>query len=278
MPIAAIAITIKNLDSVLSGVNTPAGTPTVVHTVVMMDASTKYRINIGNARLSEKASPPFALLGLGLVGAPQRQYERDRDDRQRARQLDDSSDFQRIAAVDAVPRGSGCRYGRSIVDRRARKQAEAMVSHAEHAAERRKGQRRDDVEQKITEIACAISLIVRADDRSGCRNRRAAADGRADTDQRRDVGRYLHCLAQHERYDQRGADGRNDDRQRLCADLCNLGQVKTEAEQDNCVPQHLFDVKPMPGCTFGLVLPEQRKHHADQDGGYRSADNRNRLS
>ena len=33
MPIAAIAITIKNLDSVLSGVNTPAGTPTVVHTV-----------------------------------------------------------------------------------------------------------------------------------------------------------------------------------------------------------------------------------------------------
>ena len=82
MPIAAIAITIKNLDSVLSGVNTPAGTPTVVHTVVMMDASTKYRINIGNARLSENFAAP-ALLGLGLVGAPQRQYERDRDDRQR---------------------------------------------------------------------------------------------------------------------------------------------------------------------------------------------------
>ena len=66
MPIAAIAITIKNLDSVLSGVNTPAGTPTVVHTVVMMDASTKYRINIGNARLSEKASPPLLCSVLAL--------------------------------------------------------------------------------------------------------------------------------------------------------------------------------------------------------------------
>ena len=56
--------------------------------------------------LEREGFAALALLGLGLVGAPQRQYERDRDDRQRARQLDDSSDFQRIAAVDAVPRGS----------------------------------------------------------------------------------------------------------------------------------------------------------------------------
>ena len=208
MPIAAIAITMKNLDSVLSGVNTPAGTPTVVHTVVMMDASTKYKINIGNARLSEKASPPLLCSVLALWVRHSASTSVIGTDRQRARQLDDSSDFQRIAAVNAVPRGSGCRYGRGIVDRRARKQAEAVVSHAEHAAERREGQRRDDVEQKNNRNRLRDLLIVRADDRSGCRDRRTAADGRADTDQRRDVGRYLHCLAQHERYDQRGADGR----------------------------------------------------------------------
>ena len=171
MPIAAIAITIKNLDSVLSGVNTPAGTPTVVHTVVMMDASTKYRINIGNARLSEKASPPWlcSVLALwvrhsastsviGMIASVRVS-------------LTDGGDFQRIAAVDAVPCGSGCRYGRGIIDRRARKQTEAVVSHAEHAAERREGQRRDDVEQKNNRNRLRDLLIVRADNRSGCRDR-----------------------------------------------------------------------------------------------------------
>ena len=180
--------------------------------------------------------------------------------------------------MNAVPRGSGRRYGRGIVDRRARKQAETVVGHAEHTAERRESQRRDDIEQENDRNRLCNLLIVRTDDRSGCRDGRAAADGRADTDQRRDVRRHLHRLAQHERYDQRGADGRNDDGQRLCADLCNLGQVKTEAEQDDCVLQHLFRREADTWLHLGLVLPEQREHHADQDGEHRSADNRHRLS
>ena len=43
-PIAAIAMTIKNLLSVLNGTNTLAGTPAAVQTVLMTDASTKKRI------------------------------------------------------------------------------------------------------------------------------------------------------------------------------------------------------------------------------------------
>ena len=76
-----------------------------------------------------------------------------------------------LLGLGLVPRRSGCRYGRGIVDRRARKQAEAVVSHAEHAAERREGQRRDDVEQKNNRNRLRDLLIVRADNRSGCRDR-----------------------------------------------------------------------------------------------------------
>lgn len=47
-PIAAIAITIKNLDNVLKGVKTAASTPFIVHTVVMMEASTKNSMKNGN--------------------------------------------------------------------------------------------------------------------------------------------------------------------------------------------------------------------------------------
>lgn len=40
-PIAAIAITIKNLLSVLNGTNTLLGTPSDEHTVVIIEARTK---------------------------------------------------------------------------------------------------------------------------------------------------------------------------------------------------------------------------------------------
>ena len=43
-PMAAIAMTIKNLLSVLKGVNTLPGTPAAVQTVVITEASTKKRI------------------------------------------------------------------------------------------------------------------------------------------------------------------------------------------------------------------------------------------
>lgn len=47
-PIADIASTIKNLLSVLIGENTLAFTPSETAIVVMIDAATKYKINMGN--------------------------------------------------------------------------------------------------------------------------------------------------------------------------------------------------------------------------------------
>ena len=46
-PMAAIAITIKNLLNVFKGSKTAAETPIPVRMVVIMDAKRKYRINLG---------------------------------------------------------------------------------------------------------------------------------------------------------------------------------------------------------------------------------------
>lgn len=48
-PIAAIAIMIKNFDNSFNGANTSALTPILIHTVVMIAAMMKYKMNIGNA-------------------------------------------------------------------------------------------------------------------------------------------------------------------------------------------------------------------------------------
>lgn len=63
-PIAAIAITIKNLDSSFSGANTSAGTPAAVAMVVITDAPMKNRMKNGNTCLIETfpAPSPFSRL------------------------------------------------------------------------------------------------------------------------------------------------------------------------------------------------------------------------
>ena len=54
-PMAVMAMTMKNLLSVLSGANTDALTPRVVQIVVIRLATMNHKINIGNARLKLKA-------------------------------------------------------------------------------------------------------------------------------------------------------------------------------------------------------------------------------
>ena len=54
-PMAVMAMTMKNLLSVLSGTNTDALTPRVVQIVVIRLATMNHKINIGNARLKLKA-------------------------------------------------------------------------------------------------------------------------------------------------------------------------------------------------------------------------------
>ena len=56
-PIAAIAMTMKNFDRFLSGTNTSVLTPARTQTVVITEARTKYRMNMGNALRRLKASP-----------------------------------------------------------------------------------------------------------------------------------------------------------------------------------------------------------------------------
>ena len=268
----------KELDSVLSGVNTPAGTPTVAHTVVMMDASTKYRINIGNARLSEKASPPRLCSVLALW----------------VRHSASTSVIGMIASV----RVSLTMVAISSV------LLPWMPSHAEAAAVTDevsftavpanrpkpwsvmpsmppsvgKVSAAMTLNRKITEIACAIS--------SSSAPMTGAVAAIAEPPQMDEPtptsvemldGTFIALHSTNDTISEVlmvetmiGSD---------CAPTFAIsGQVKTEAEQDNRVLQHLFRCKTDARLHLGLVLPEQREHHADQDGEYRSADNRHRLS
>ena len=71
-PIADIAITIKNLDNVLSGENTSADTPSEVAIVVMTEAITKNIIKNGNIFLIEKLFPAALFSFLALYTAKTR--------------------------------------------------------------------------------------------------------------------------------------------------------------------------------------------------------------
>ena len=59
-PIAAIARIMKNLLNSLNGTNTFASTPKFTASVVIIEAITKYKINIGNAFLSENCPPSYS--------------------------------------------------------------------------------------------------------------------------------------------------------------------------------------------------------------------------
>ena len=60
-PIAIIAITMKYYESIFNGLNNVGSTPAVVATVVMIEATTNHRMNIGNARFRLNAFPPSAV-------------------------------------------------------------------------------------------------------------------------------------------------------------------------------------------------------------------------
>ena len=66
-PIAAIAIIIKNLESSFNGENTSALIPMLTHTVVMIAAIIKYKMNIGNALLKLNLLEPSFVSAVDLA-------------------------------------------------------------------------------------------------------------------------------------------------------------------------------------------------------------------
>lgn len=114
-PIAAIAMTIKNLLISFKGLVTAAGR---WKTVVTTEASKKTA-----QRRGKSFQIDFCALCAMLfpAGAHKREHQCDRDDRKRACQLDDRRRVERVAAVDTIPSLCCGRYGGSVVDRRAGK-------------------------------------------------------------------------------------------------------------------------------------------------------------
>lgn len=221
-------------------------------------------------------------VGLGALRAHEGEHERDRDDGERARELDGHGLVERLAAepVERVPRGGRGRDGRRVVDGRAGEDAERLAvrgREAEQRAERGEEDGREHIEEENDGDRLRDFLIIRVDDGRGRRDGRAAADRRADTHERRDLAGDVHQLVQQPRHDERRRDRHEDDRQRLLAGLPDDGQVHAEAEQDDGVLQHLFRHERDAGLRRRLVAPEQGEDHAGEDAEHRTADDRKPL-
>ena len=104
---------------------------------------------------------------------PACENQRNGNNGQRPGELDHRGALEHIGAgMHAVPGARRSRYGRSVVDGGAGKQAKALVGQPEHAAERRKHERRDNVKQEDDRNSLGNLAIVGIDD--GC----CGGDGR----------------------------------------------------------------------------------------------------
>lgn len=224
----------------------------------------------------------FCAVGLGALRAHEGEHERDRNDGERARELDGHGLVERLAAeaVERVPCGGRSCDGRRVVDGRAGEDAERLAvcgREAKQRAERGEEDGREHVEEENDGDRLCDFLIVRVDDGCGRRDGRTAADRRADAHERRDLARNVQQLVQQPRHDERRRDRHEDDRQRLLAGLPDDGQVHAEAEQDDGVLQYLFRHEGDAGLRRGLVVPEQSDDHAGEDAEHRAADDREPL-
>ena len=176
--------------------------------------------------------------------------------------------------MHAVPSARRSRYGRGVVDGGTGKQAKALVGQAEHAAERRKHERRDNVKQEDDRDCLGDFAIVGIDDGRSRGNGGTAANRRTHAHERRNLPRHVHNAAEHEGDDKRGRDRRHDNRQRLGALGQNLREVHAKAKQDDRILQDLFGCIGDAGSErFATILGKgKRQNHADEDGKYRPAD------
>ena len=172
---------------------------------------------------------------------PKRQNKRDRDYRQRARELDDSCLIERVGTgVHTVPSSGGGCYRRGVVYRRAGKQTKALVAQPQHGAQRRKHKRGDDVEQEDNADRLRNLLVFCLDDRGSSGNGASTADGAPNRHKRCRLAGNIYELAACIAHDKRGGDGGHDHRQRAHTHLRDLHQVEPKAKQDNGILQHLL--------------------------------------
>ena len=179
--------------------------------------------------------------------------------------------------MHAVPSARRSRYGRGVVDGGAGKQPKALVGQAEHATERRKHERRDNVKQEDNRNGLGNLSIVGIDDGCGRGDGRTAANRRTHAHKRRNLARHVHDAAEHRGDDKRGRDRRHDNRQRLGTLGQNLGEVHAKAKQDNRVLQDFFGRIGNAGSElFATILgKDERQDHAKEDGKHRTADHFN---
>ena len=112
--------------------------------------------------------------------------------------------------------------------------------HVHQVTEQREQQHGDHVEQEDGGDREGGVVVVGADDRGDRRDRRAAADGRADADQDFQFVMHAEPAAQQPGGDKGRAHGDRGDRQRLQSGFCDLAQAEAESQRDDRPLQHLF--------------------------------------
>ena len=194
------------------------------------------------------------------------QSQRNRNNRQRARQLDCDSLIQRRRpqAKHSVPSGRRCRNRRSVIHRSSGKNTEGLTAccrKAQHRPQPREEQCGQYIEEKDNADSLRHLLIICLDDRRCRCHSTAAADRRAYADERGNFPRYTHCLMQHIGHNERGRNCADDNRQRLSACRQHYGNIQTEAKQNNRILQHLFRNKAYTAFKRSLYRPHQRHQH-----------------
>ena len=197
---------IKNFDNSFNGANTSALTPILIHTVVMIAAMMKYKMNIGNALFklnlfdAESAFPDFAA--------------------DFARIRDNTSVIGIIASV-RVSFTVTAVFSVSLPRFHILSQVEAAAVTEEVSLIAVPANNPKDPPPVVSKPSALPSTgnclcnfgIICINDRCGGSDRRSSADGRTDTNQDGSVRRYFDNFTEQPCDDQGSTDGTYDDRE-----------------------------------------------------------------
>ena len=137
-----------------------------------------------------------------------------------------------LAGGVGVERAGGGGFG-GVVDGEAGPQAVGLVAQVERVADQRKGEERDGAEREDGGDGVGGVFVVGVDGRLGGDDGRDSADGRADGQQRGELGLEVEGAAEQVHEGEREREREGDKQQRDAAEMEHVAEQEAGAEQDD---------------------------------------------
>ena len=174
--------------------------------------------------------------------------------------------------------GIACRCHRgSIVHRRPCPEAEGEIPHPQEMPQEGEEEGRKDIEEEDGGDGMGHFLLLRLNHRSGGRNGRAAADGRAYPDEGGSPALDLEEAPSQKGRGKSRHQGEAHEQEGLASHLEDLEEVHAEAQEDDGMLEHLLPCVADPCLIKGRPLPEGQKH-PEEDPQNRASQNGEGLS